>query len=626
MPNGYMGRILRVNLSSKSFNIESYDEKFYRIYFGGRGFISYFLLNELPPGIDPLSQSNKIIFATGLLTGGAFPGSGRHSIGAKSPLTGGYGESEAGGYWGVELKRAGYDAVIIEGKAQSPMYLWIHDGQVEFKDASHIWGKSTGEGQDLIIEDLKDNKARIAQIGPAGENLVRYACITHDLKHFAGRTGLGAVMGAKNLRAVAVRGSEKIEPADPEGVKELSKWMNLNFKQFSGPLHELGTGNLVIPLNEIGGLPTRNFKESSFEGAAKISAERMKADIQVGTGTCYACPIRCKREVQIGKPYDVTNKYGGPEYETLVSLGSNCGIDDLLAIAKGNQLCNELGLDTISTGSCISYAMECFEEGIISKEESEGVMLKFGNASAMLDLIPKIAHKKGLGKILCEGVMRASSIIGKGSEAFAMHIKGQELPMHEPRLKQAMGLGYAVSPTGADHCHNIHDTIYVKENPRMDYLKSLGLMDPLPVNDLSLKKVRMFIYDFFRSTLINSAGLCYFVAWGPEHQANLVKGMTGWNTTTVELFKVIERGLAMTRCFNLREGISSNDDYLNDRFFSPLTSGPLEGVSVDKELFSQALKGYYKMLGWSELGVPTKEKLFELGIDWVVDHITLVDN
>lgn len=623
MPYGYTGNILRVNLTDKTFKIENYNEQFYRSYFGGRGFISYFLLKELKPGVEPLSSENKLIFAAGILTGGSFAGSGRHSIGAKSPLTNGYGESEAGGYWGTELKKAGFDGIIVEGKAHHPTYIWIHDGKVEIRDASHLWGKSTGEVQKQIIKELDEPKVRIAQIGPAGERMVRFACITHDLKHFAGRAGLGAVMGSKNLRAVVVRGSGSIEPADPVSIKKLSRWMNENFKKYSGPLHELGTGNLILPLNEIGGLPTRNFKESSFEGAANISAERMKEEIQAGTGTCYACPIRCKREVEVGVPYNVTTEYGGPEYETLAALGSNCGIDDLKAVAKGNQLCNEWGLDTISTGSCISFAMECFENGLLSEKDTGGLQLNFGNASTMMELIPKIARREEFGKLLSEGVMRAAQVIGKESEQYAMHIKGQELPMHEPRLKQGMGLGYAVSPTGADHCHNIHDTIYVKENPRLEYLKSIGHMEPLPVDDLSLKKVKMLIYDFFRSTLINSAGLCYFLAWGPEHQAELVRGMTGWNSTTMELFKVIERGVTMARCFNLREGFGASDDYLNERFFTPLLEGPLKGVSVSKEKFDRALKGYYRMLGWNDAGEPTIDKLNELGIEWVAEVVKL---
>lgn len=619
MPFGYTGNILRVNLTDGTITTEKYDETFYRTYFGGRGFIAYFLLNEVKPGIDPLSADNKLIFATGILTGGPFAGSGRHSIGAKSPLTGGYGESEAGGYWGTELKKAGFDGIIVEGKSPQPCYLWINDSKVEMKSAAHLWGKSTGDVQQLITDELGESRVRIAQIGPAGEKMVRYACITHDLKHFAGRTGLGAVMGSKNLRAVAVRGTGSIEPAEPERVKQLARWMGENFKQLSGPLHELGTGNLVIPLNNLGGLPTRNFRESSFEGAANISAEKMRDEIQAGTGTCYACPIRCKREVSIGEPYHVTTQYGGPEYETLVSLGSNCGIDDIKAVAKGNQLCNEYGLDTISVGSCISFMMECYENDLLSEKETGGIPLNFGNAAAMLELIPLIGRREGFGKTLGEGVRHAAQVIGKGSEQYAMHIKGQELPMHEPRLKQAMGLGYAVSPTGADHCHNIHDTIYVKENPRLDYLRSLSNIEPLPADDLSLKKVRMFIYDFFRSTLINSAGLCYFVGWGPEHQTELVRGMTGWNCTTLELFKVIERGITMARSFNLREGFSAEDDYLNERFFTPLQAGPLKGVSVSKEQFARAIKGYYHMLGWNDKGEPTLDKLFELGIEWVAD-------
>ena len=324
----------------------------------------------------------------------------------------------------------------------------------------------------------------------------------------------------------------------------------------------------------------------------------MHGEMVVGTGTCYACPIRCKREVEIGEPYNVNTTYGGPEYETLASLGSNCGIDNLKAIAKGNQLCNKYGLDTISTGVCVSFLMECYEKNLVTSVDTGGIDFKFGNDEAMLQLITLIAEQKGIGKLFNEGVRQAAKEIGKGSEEFALHIKGQEVPMHEPRLKMGLGLGlgYAVSPTGADHCHNIHDTAYVKEGPRIDYMRSVGLHGPLPTNELSLKKVRLYILDFFRSTFPNSAVTCYYVPWGPQHLSELVQGMTGWNSTVYELFKVIERGVTMTRWFNIREGFTSEDDYLNRRFFTPLANGPLKGVAVSEEEFTKAKLAFYSLM------------------------------
>ena len=618
MSTGYTGKIARVNLTNSKIEIEEPNDDFYRMYFGGRGFIGYYLLKELKPNVDPLGEDNILIFATGVLSGGPYAGSGRHSIGAKSPLTGTYGESEAGGYFAVELKKAGFDAVILEGRAPKPSYIWINDGNVEIKDAEHLWGKTTGEVQQLL-RDEHGTKTRIAQIGPAGEKMVRFANVTHDLKHFAGRSGMGAVMGSKNVRAIAALGTQRVKVADAQLLKEQTAWMKDNFKKYMGPLHNMGSSHLVIPLNELGGLPTRNFYESSFEGAEKISGEKMHEDYVVETGTCYACPIRCKREVEVGEPYNVDTTYGGPEYETLASLGSNCGVDDLEIIAKGNEMCNAYGLDTISTGVCASFLMECYEKGLVSADEIDGLEMKFGNGEALLKLIELIAEQKGVGKKFTEGVRQAASEIGKESEQYAFHIKGQEVPMHEPRLKMGLGLGYAVSPTGADHCHNIHDTAYVKEGPRIDYMRSVGMHGPLPANDLSLKKVRLFILDFFRATLQNSAVTCYYVPWGPQHLADLVKGMTGWNTTVYELSKVTERGITMARCFNLREGFTSEDDYLNERFYSELPSGPLKGVAVSKEELSEAKQAFYELMGWDEKGVPTRAKLYELGLEWILE-------
>ena len=613
---GYNGKILRVDLSQGVTTIDEPDESFYRRYIGGRGFISYFLLKELAGGEDALSPKNKLIFATGPVTGAPTAG-GRNSVGAKSPLTNGYGDAEVGGYWGAELKQAGYDAIIIEGKSENPVYLRIEDGKAEIRDARHLWGKTTGECQELIQKELEDRNVRVAQIGIAGENQVRYACVVNDLNHAAGRTGMGAVMGSKKLKAIAVRGHQKIALSDTGTVNSLAKWVRDNFKanKTTAGLSESGTAGGLTGLSTTGGLPTRNFQQGMFNGADKISGAAINENILVGRGGCYACPIRCKPKVAVGEPYNVDPIYGGPEYETLASLGSNCGIDNLEAIAKGNELCGAYGLDTISTGASIAFAMECFEHGILTEKDTDGLKLYFGNVQAMVQLIAMIAKRKGIGEVLADGVTRAARVFGRGAEAFALHIKGQELPMHEPRFKPGMGVGYTVSPTGADHCHNMHDSLYVKQVA--GELKALGIFEPLPCQDLSSAKVRMLVYGSLWRHALNCLVLCYFIPLSTRQIINLVESITGWELSLWELMKVGERCVAMTRAFNIREGMTKADDYLPHRFFTPFTSGPLEGISVDKGDLDRAIDTYYAMIGWDKKGVPTLAKLQELGIEWV---------
>jgi len=624
MLNGYNGKILRVDLSRGVVSVDTPSESFYRQYIGGRGFVSYFLLRELDAGEDALGPKNKLIFATGAVTGVPVGGSGRNSVGGKSPLTNGFGDTEVGGFWGAELKHAGYDAIIIEGRSESPVYLWIEDGRVEIKDAKHLWGKTTGECQQLIQKELGDKGVRIAQIGPAGENLIRYACVVNDLAHVAGRTGMGAVMGSKKLKAIAVRGRKKVALSDATAVSSLAKWVRDNSKlnAFMASLNKDGTAGVLVGLSKAGGLPTCNFQQGVFSGADKISAEALRSML-VGRRGCYACPVNCKPRVAVGEPYNVNPIYGGPEYETLASLGSNCGIDNLEAIAKGNELCNAYGLDTISTGVNIAFAMECFEQGILTEKDCGGLKLNFGNAQAMVQLIEMIARREGIGEVLAEGVARAAKVFGKGAESFAMHIKGQEIPLHEPRYKAGMGVGYTISPTGADHSHNIHDSMYTKApfSGRAAELAALGISEPLPSQDLSPDKVRMLVYISLWRHVTNCLVFCTFVQLSPGQIAELVRGITGWNTTVWELMKVGERCVNMTRAFNIREGMNKNDDDLPRRFATPFTSGPLAGVSIDKEELDRAITTYYTITGWDKDGVPTLAKLQELGIEWVAGFI-----
>jgi len=624
MSHGYTGRILRVDLSSGKSVIEEPSENFYRQYFGGEGFVSYFLLKEVPPEVDALGPKNKLIFAAGPLTGVPVGGCGRHCMGAKSPLTGGFGESEAGGYWGTELKLAGFDAIIVEGKADKPVYIFIQDGQVEIKNAQHLWGMKTLECQNAICEELGDKNVKVALIGPAGENLVSFACVLNDLDAAAGRTGMGAVMGSKNLKAIACRGHQRLSLANPEAVSAIGRWIRDNTPVANKGMQDFGTARVVKILNDAGGLPTRNFQLGSIDGVDDITGQAMTNTILVKRRSCFACPVQCKREVKVDEPYTVDSRYGGPEYETIAALGSNCGITDLKAIAKGHEMVNAYGIDSISCGMAISFAMECFENGLLTLEDTGGIDLRFGNATAMLQMIELIARREGLGALLAKGVAQAAKEIGRGAEEFALHIKGQELPMHEPRFKQGLGVGYVVSSTGADHCHNIHDSAYTSLTPLLEDLKALGILEPLPVDDLSPAKIRILTYFSNWIHFLNSAVCCFFVmvygSVGYQRVSDLTSAVTGWNTSVFELIKVGERVANLGRIYNLGNGFTAQDDVMPKRFFTPQASGPLQGVALDREAFHKATEAYYEMMGWPG-GKPSPTKLGELGIDWAVPLI-----
>jgi len=625
MPYGYNGRVLRVNLSEREIMVEEPEEIFYRRYLGGEALALYYLLKELKPKVDPLDPDNILIFAGSVLNGTPAAGTSRLTVAAKSPLTGAFGEAEAGGWWAPELKFAGYDAIVIEGKADSPVYLWVHDGEAEIRDASKIWGLVSGDAQAAIREELGNERVRVALIGPAGERMVRFACVINELKHVNGRTGMGAVMGSKNLKAIAVRGTHKLELHDRDAARAIARWVVKNYKAKPGTLHELGTAAAVLALDALGILPTKNFTSGEFKGAEDISGERMAETILIGRGTCYACPIRCKREVQVEEPYQVDSRYGGPEYETIAALGSLCGISDLKAIAKANELCNKYGLDTISTGACIAFAMECYEQGILRPKEVDGLHLRFGNAQAMIKLVEMIGQREGFGDLLAEGAARAAAKIGRGAENYALHVKGQELPMHEPRGKASLALAYALSPTGADHCEAIHDPFYEVRTEKFHELAPLGLLEPIPSSDLGPRKVRAFYYLQQLWSLYNSLGMCIFVGapFGPFPLTKMVeylRAVTGWDTSLWELLKVGERALNMARVFNLREGLSERDDILPERLFEPLKGGARRGAKLNKMEFEEAVITYYCMAGWDPAtGIPTRAKLAELDIGWVAE-------
>ncbi|MCF8009109.1 MAG: aldehyde ferredoxin oxidoreductase family protein [Halanaerobiales bacterium] len=627
---GVNGKILKIDLSNQEYSIDRHGENFYRKYVGGRGFALYYMHKELAPNIDPFSPDNILVFATSIIVGAPGPAIPRLVVCSKSPLTGGFGESEAGGFWAPELKNAGYDAVVIKGKADKPVYLWIKNGKVEFREADKLWGKETGEVQDLIREELEDEKIRVAQIGPGSENLVKYGNITNDLGHFNGRNGLGAVMGSKNLKAIAVRGSKSVELADKEKIIEINRWTAKEGMKIplAKTLNDVGTWVSVSANNETGVLPTRNWNKGTFSGADEISAESWKNTIGKNSKGCFACPIRCKRVVEVTEgPHKVNPKYGGPEFETVCALGSILEINSREVIAKANELCNKYTIDTISTGMTIGFAMECYENGLLSKKDCDGLELNFGNQDAVLTLIEKIVRREGIGDLLADGSLRAAKKIGQGSEKFIHQVKGQEIPMHDPRVKTGVGLQYALADYGADHMNAAHDSFFANEDSYgTKTTKPLGIYESVDPLSMEADKVRLFINLDIYWALLDMLGACCFgfAPRGPvplNMLVELIQAVTGLDISLKELMDAGERSIDMARAFNIKEGFSSEDDVLPEKFFEDFNDGPLQGQgSIDRDKFYEAVKLRYEMMGWDpETGKPKKSKLIKSGVSWISD-------
>lgn len=614
---GYTGMILRVDLQNGSIATESMDEAYYRKYLGGRGIVAHTLLKEVPAHADPLGPDNKVVFAAGLLTGNKIIGSGRCSVGAKSPLTGGFGESEAGGMWGVELRRAGYDAIIIEGISQKPVYLWVNDDAVELRDASAIWGSDVKSAMEWVRGDTGQDKARTALIGPGGENRVRFGNIIVDCSDAFGRTGMGAVLGSKKMKGVVVKGSRHAKAADNEGVLKLNRVMQGRYK--SSPFEQYGTGAVMTNFEAVGNLPIRNYSGGTFQDAGKIDAVTLMRDYGTGMAGCFNCPIRCKKKIRIeNAPWPIDPVYGGPEYETLASFGSNLLIGDLQAVCKAGEICDSQGVDTISTGATIAFAMECYENGILTEQDLDGLQLNFGNAEAMLAMVEKIAKREGIGDLLALGSKKAAEKIGNGAGQFAMQVKGLELPYHEPRLNQGLGLHYSVHATGADHCTGIIDSTLPGQ---IDNWKRIGMAEDIPTTELSSRKVRMAYELGLYREMSNHLGLCYFVPWNITELRDAVTATTGWPVTAWNLMKVVERGITMMRLFNLREGFTSEDDILPARFHTSPPEGPLTETRVSKEEHRNARDLYYKMMGWDSNGNPTDACLAALDLEWAAGNL-----
>jgi aldehyde:ferredoxin oxidoreductase len=645
MPYGYNGKILHVDLSSGEIEVEEPGVEFYRQYMGGSALAMYYLLNESPAGADPLGPENVLVLALSVLTGAPISGQSRMTAAAKSPLTGAVGDSQCGGFWPAEFKFSGYDALVLKGKAEKPVYLWIDDGEVELRDASHLWGKITGEAEALIHEELGDDRIEVLQVGPAGEDGVRFAAIMNMSNRANGRTGMGAVMGSKNLKAVAVRGNNRPELADKRGVIELAQWgsKNLEDSDIAG-LAKYGTAETTGANQTIGCLPAHNYNQGVFEEWEAIDGTTMYDTIlkgaeegdqdRQGRDTCYACTVRCKRVVEAeNEKYSVDPHYGGPEYETTSTFGNYCGIDDLIAIAKANEYCNKYGMDTISCGATISWAFEAFNEGRITAEDTGGLDLSWGNADSMVKLTEMIGKREGFGDLLAEGSERAAAKIGNGTEEFLITSKKQEAPAHMPQVKRSLALIYAANPFGADHQSSEHDPAYEEDYEFYeDRLAPMGFTDPQPPQSLNDEKIRYTIGVQHQYSALDSLDLCQFVygpAWqlyGPDQMVQTVKAITGWSDVDLdELQRLGERRLNLLRAFNAREGLDRNQDTLPEKFFKKaLKGGASDGFILDREEFERGLDSYFEQSGWDvETGNPTREKLEELDLGWVADQLDI---
>jgi len=631
IPKCYQGKILHVDLSGGKVWVETPPEEFYRKYGGGSAMGTYYLLKNMHPKVDALSPENVLTFFVGPATGLPISGQSRMTATAKSPLTGAIGDSQCGGFFPAEMKWAGYDGIVIYGRSLKPVYLWIKNGEVKIRDASHIWGKTTGEAEDVLKAELDDSKVEVLQIGPAGENLVRFASIMNMVNRSNGRTGMGAVMGSKNLKAVVVRGSSNISASQPKALTQLFRDGTKKIPEVPGVdfLHVHGTTGDVAGMHAGGGLPTYNFNSGQFAGYESISGELMTDTILVDRDTCYSCTVRCKRVIETEYNHrKVLPRFGGTEYETMATYGSYCGIDNMHAIGLANQISNQYGLDTISCGATIAFAMECFENGVIGTEDTGGVDLHYGNADSMVKMVELIARREGFGDVLAEGSERAAKKIGRNSSDFLITSKGQEAPAHMPQAKRMMGLLYAVNPFGADHMSAEHDP-FIEEGsddiavPRIASLGFVELQEPGSITD---EKVRFMAETQKVYSVSDTYCLCSFVygvgwqLYSPEETAQMLRYTTGWEDLSLkEILEVGERRINLMRAFNAREGFGAEQDALQKKFFKPLLGpGPNEGVHYTPEQFSHMKEVYYEIMGWdAETGLPTHEKLESLGLGWI---------
>ncbi len=623
MLGGVHSKILHVNLTTGEIHVEQPPEEIYRLLIGGRALVAYLLLRDLAPGTDPLSPDNLLIFAPGIMQGTNLPGAGRHGVGGKSPLTGALGSSEAGGWWGHEFKRTGYDALVIRGRAMSPVYLWIKDQRVEIRPADHLWGQLTHPTEITIRAELGDARVRVAQIGPAGENRVLFAAIMHDVNRAAGRNGLGALMGAKNLKAVAVRGTINVPVKTRPRVTQVSKWLGENYKTLASwaTAPGRGTQDSLAWWGHHGALPTQNFSVPMWDERANLTGERNYEMFFKDRDTCQACPITCKQvfEHASDHPYQKLNpEYGGPEYEAMAAFGAATRVSDNLAVSKANELANAYGMDAISCGTSIAFVMECFEKGILTSNDTGGLEYHWGDADRLVKSVEMIARREGFGAVVADGVARMSKRFGPATEAFNLTVKGQELPMHEPRLKKALGVGYAVAPVGADHMMNMHDTDIAYEGEALNRVNSVleKPIGPQKPGDLGEDKLRAFHAEVNWMHFQDCAVNCHFYVYRYDHMAEALSGVTGVEYTRHDILNVGARAQTLARLFNLREGFTADDDKLPRRVMKAFTSGPLAGVEISEASFNWARRRYYELMKWDpDTAAPTEGCLRELGLD-----------
>ena len=636
MPFGYNGWILHVDLTNEKLELETPPESHYRKYMGGSAMGLYYILREMPKGADPLGPENVLTLMAGVTTGAAISGQSRLNANAKSPISNAIGDSQGGGYFPAELKFAGYDGIIIKGRAKHPVYLSIIDGKPELHDARHLKGKITGEVDEILKKELGDNKIEILQHGPAAENGVLFSSLLSMSNRNNGRTGMGLVMASKNLRAVVVRGKRKVQLADAKSITALNRTGPKeipNNPDMDG-LAKYGTASVVISQNLYGTLPTLNYNEGQFADCESISGEKMAETILKERETCYACVVRCKRVVEIKEgAYRVDPYYGGPEYETLGTFGSYCGIKDMAAIAFANQLCNQYGVDTIACGATLAFAMECYEKGIITREQTGGLELKFGDADAMLKALELTLKAEGpLGKVLSKGSQRAAEAWGNGADECLITVKGAEAPAHMPQAKRSLGLIYSVNPFGADHQSSEHDWM-VEDSMTTDLYMSrlplIGVPEKLESLSLDSRKVNFAYRTELFYSMLDTVELCQFVwgpAWtlyGPKETVDFVNATTGWDVTLDELMQVGARRLNLMRTFNAREGLDRKDDKLPKKFFKALGgSGPSAGVALTEAEIETAKDEYYRLAGWTSNGTPTPDTLRKLDLGWAVDYLS----
>lgn len=595
---GYCGKILRINLDTGEINKEDLDLELAKKFIGGRGLGTYFLSEEIDPAIEPLDRANKIIFATGPLTGSQAPTASRYMVVTKSPLSGTVASSNSGGFWGAELKHAGYDLIIVEGKSEKPCYIYINDNTVEIRDARKFWGKLVWETTDLLAAEVADPKARILTIGPAGERMSLLACIMNDKYRAAGRSGVGAVMGSKNLKAIVVRGTGKTEPAKAEMTKEILTGIRKKIQEndvTAKGLPTYGTAVLVNVINESGIYPTNNFQRSYFETADMTSGETLAEKYLIKNVACYRCPIACGRRSRLDGI-----ETEGPEYETIWAYGANCGVDDLPAIIRANNWCNEYGLDTISTGATIACAMELYEKGIIKPDEIDGPALKFGSAEAIVEWTRKMGAGEGFGAKLANGSYRLGQEYGVPE--LSMSVKKLEMPAYDPRGVQGHGLQYATSNRGGCHVRGY-----------MIAPEILGI--PEKLDRFSLDGKALWVKAFQDLTaVIDSLGLCLFTSFAltADDYKDMFNAIVGEDWTTEALLEAGDRIWNLERIFNLKAGVGPEEDKLPSRLLNdPIPDGPSKG---HVHRLPDLLPKYYQERGWTEEGIPAEAKLAQLGI------------